>query len=66
MFPQTEGSAQPSLNATKILSTELLIPSLAEQRSIVSYLENLHSELNLLHQMQAATALELDALLPSV
>ena len=49
-----------------IVSTELPIPPLAEQRSIVSYLENLHSEVNLLHRMQPETALELDALLPSV
>jgi hypothetical protein len=54
------------LNATKILSTELLIPPLTEQRNIVSYLENLHSEINLLHRMEPGTALELHALLPSV
>ncbi len=48
-----------------IVSTELPIPPLAEQRSIVSYLKNLHSEVNLLHRMQTETALELDALLPS-
>jgi restriction endonuclease S subunit len=54
------------LNATKILSTELPIPCLTEQRRIVKYLEKLQSEVSLLHRMQAETALELDALLPSV
>jgi len=42
------------------------VPGLEEQRRIVSYLDGLETQLNALKQLQAETAAELDALLPSV
>jgi len=39
---------------------------LAEQRYIVSYLDNLQSKVVFLKQLQSETSAELDALLPSI
>jgi type I restriction enzyme S subunit len=48
LFSQVEGSAQPSLNAEKILSTELPLPPLPEQHRIVSHLDSLQAQVNTL------------------
>jgi len=66
IFSQCEGSAQPSLNASKVLATALAIPSLHEQRRILTELEAVQVKVDSLKQLQAETATELDALLPSV
>lgn len=66
LFSQVEGSAQPSLNAGKILGTALPLPPLPEQRRIVEELEAFQAEVATLMRLQAQTAQELDALLPSV
>jgi type I restriction enzyme, S subunit len=66
IFSQSEGSAQPSLNAGKVLATILPLPSLAEQRRIVAYLDDLQARIATLKQLQAETAAELNALLPAV
>jgi type I restriction enzyme S subunit len=66
LFSQVEGSAQPSLNAGKILATSFPLPPLAEQRRIVAELDALQAEVDALKRLQAATASELDALLPAI
>ena len=66
LFSRIEGSAQPSLNAEKILATELPLPSLQEQHLIVAELDVSQSELNGLKRLQTQTAGELDALLLAI
>ena len=66
LFSQVQGSAQPSLNAGKILRIELPLPTLPEQRRIMSELETLQAEVDALKRLQAETAAELDALLPAI
>lgn len=66
LFSQVEGSAQPSLNSEKILTTELPLPNVSEQRRIVAELDALQAKVDALRRAQAETAAELDALLPSI
>ena len=66
LFSQVEGSAQPSLNAGKILRIALPLPPLPEQRRIAAELGALQAEVDALKRLQAETAAELDALLPSI
>ncbi|MCX5732966.1 MAG: restriction endonuclease subunit S [candidate division NC10 bacterium] len=66
LFSQVEGSAQPSLNAEKILATHLPLPPLSEQRRVVVELDALQTKTDELKRLQAETAAELDALLPSI
>lgn len=66
IFSQTEGSAQPSLNAAKVLKSNIPLPSLSEQRRILAYLDSLQSKLDALKRHQAETVAEIDALLPAV
>lgn len=66
LFSQVEGSAQPSLNAGKILSTQLPIPELAEQHRVIAQLDDLKAKINLLKRHQADTGAELNALTPSI
>lgn len=66
MFSQVEGSAQPSLNAEKVLATNLPLPPLSEQRRIVAELDALQTQVDAVKSLQAETAAELDALLPSI
>ncbi len=66
LFSQSEGSAQPSLNSTKILRTEVPLPSLVEQRRIINYIDDIYAKVKALQQLQSETSAELDALLPSV
>jgi type I restriction enzyme S subunit len=64
--PLSKGSASPHLNIGALKRFSLRIPPLSEQRRIVAYLDNLHMKLDALKKLQAATAAELDALLPSI
>jgi type I restriction enzyme S subunit len=66
LFSQVEGSAQPSLNAGKILGTSLPLPSLPEQRQIMADLDALEAEVDAVKRLQAETAAELNALLPAL
>lgn len=66
LFSQVEGSAQPSLNAGKILATLFPLPPLDEQRHIVAELDALQAEVDALKRLQAETTAELDALLPAI
>ena len=63
LFSQVEGSAQPSVNASKVLGTALPLP---EQCRIVADLDALQLKVDALKRLQAETAAELDALLPAI
>lgn len=60
------GSAQLTVPLRGIRNLQFALPSLSEQRRIVTYLDNLKAKLDALKQLQTETAAELDALLPSV
>ncbi len=66
MFSQTAGSAQPSLNITKIKAIEIPVPPLDEQRRIVAYLDGLQVKVNAVRELQSASGEELSALMPSI
>lgn len=66
LFSQVEGSAQPSLNAGKILGTSLPLPTVAEQLRIVAELDAIQAQVDALKRLQTETAAELDALLPAI
>ena len=61
-----KGSASPHLNIKVLRRFDLLLPSLVEQRRVVAYLDDLQAKVGWLKGLQAATAAELDALLPSI
>jgi type I restriction enzyme, S subunit len=58
--------AQPNWNAGMIKQIEISLISVDEQRRIVAYLDGLQAEVERLKRLQADTAAELDALLPSL
>jgi type I restriction enzyme, S subunit len=49
-----------------IKNIDLALPSLAEQRRIVAYPDDLQARVDQVKRLQAETQAELDALLPSV
>lgn len=56
----------PTLGLNIIRSVRRDPPDLEEQRRIVAYLDSLQAEVERLKRLQAETAAELDALLPSL
>jgi type I restriction enzyme S subunit len=67
LLGQRYGQGKPGLNLTNIRAITLPIPSsIEEQRRIVAYLDDLQARVDALQALQAATAAELDALLPAV
>jgi type I restriction enzyme S subunit len=66
LFSQVEGSAQPSLNAEKVLSTELPIPPIALQHQMVERLESAEQRLSAIREAQGLVADDLEALFPSI
>jgi type I restriction enzyme S subunit len=56
----------PKLNRKQLFAFKLKHPSLREQRRIVAELEESHVQMDALKKLQAKTAAELDALLPSI
>lgn len=64
--PFCKGSASPHLNISTLRRFNLKLPSLTEQGRIVAELDILQAEMDKLKSLQAETAAELDALLPSV
>ena len=54
------------INQGHILSTQIPIPTLAEQRRIVTEFDELQAEVDALKRLQAETSAELDALLPAI
>jgi len=54
------------ISAGRLKHVPLPLPPLSEQRRIVAYLDNLQAKVDALKKLQAETAAELDALLPSI
>lgn len=63
---QSQGGAQPNWNGALIKNLEVAFPPLPDQRSILAELDNLQTEVDALKRLQAASAAELDALLPAL
>jgi type I restriction enzyme S subunit len=59
-------AAQPCLYIHRIKNLTVPVPSLPEQRRIIAYLDNLQAKVGALRKLQAETAAELDALMPSI
>ena len=66
LLGQRYGQGKPGLNLSNIRAITLPIPPLPEQRRIVAYLDSLQAKVDALKKLQAETAAELAALLPSV
>ncbi len=60
------GHSQGNLNLKLLRGVRLPLPALREQRRIVMELDALRSEVDAVKRLQAETAAELDALLPSI
>lgn len=60
------GTSVPAISQSKVESLSISVPPLAEQRRIVAELDALQAEVDALKKLQAETAAELDALLPSL
>ena len=60
------GGAQPNISQKIIRDTKIPVPPLPDQRRIVAELAALQAEVDALKKLQAETAAELDALLPSL
>jgi type I restriction enzyme, S subunit len=61
-----QGAAHPHVNLKDIRNFAVPVPPLLEQRRIVAELDALQAEVDVLTRLQAETATELDALLPSI
>lgn len=56
----------PRLRSGLLQAVPIPLPSVDEQRSIVTYLDSLQAQVDQLKRLQAESAAELDALLPSI
>jgi len=63
---QKKGTGQPNLNGSKLAKLKVPIAKPAAQLRIVAELDTLQTEVDRLKALQAETAAELDALLPSI
>lgn len=63
---KTYGATKPGINLTALRTLRVATPPQSEQRRIVAYLDDLQAKVDALKQLQAETAAELDALLPSI
>lgn len=61
-----KGHSQGNLNLKLLRGFDVPLPSLAEQHRIVTMLDTVQSRVDMLKKLQAETAAELDALLPSI
>jgi type I restriction enzyme S subunit len=60
------GTAQPALSGERVKQIPIPLPAPEEQRRVVAYLDDLKAKVGALKKLQAETAAELDALLPSI
>jgi len=60
------GQGKPGLNLNNLRNLTFPLPPLCQQQRVVDYLDNMWAKVDALKQLQAETAAELDALLPSV
>jgi type I restriction enzyme S subunit len=60
------GATRQGVNSAIVSSFPCSIPNLLEQRRIIAYLDYIQAKVDALKLLQAETAAELDALLPSV
>ena len=63
---QKKGTGQPNVNGEKLARLKVPITSTEEQHRIVAYLDDLQAKVAGLKAVQAASAAELDALLPTI
>jgi len=66
MLEKSRGDMIPHIVLREIRRFPIPLPDIAEQRRIVAYLDNLQAKVDQLKALQAQTAAELDALLPSI
>jgi type I restriction enzyme, S subunit len=66
MADKSRGDMMPHILLREIRALPVLLPPLPEQRRIVMELDALQAEVDALKRLQAETAAELDALLPSI
>jgi len=66
LLRQRYGQGKPGLNLSNIRALKVPFPPLFEQHKIVMELDALQAEVSALKRLQAETAAELDALLPSI
>jgi type I restriction enzyme S subunit len=59
-------AGQYNVSLGRLRAAEIPVPPLTEQRRIVAELDALQAEVDALKRLQAETAAELDALLPSI
>lgn len=60
------GQGQPNLNTEMTRQMAVPVPPLSEQHRIVAYLDDLQAKVDALKKLQAETAIELAALMPSI
>ncbi|HEY9864539.1 MAG TPA: restriction endonuclease subunit S [Candidatus Obscuribacterales bacterium] len=60
------GQGQPNLNTNMVKKMLFPLPPLPEQHRIVAYLDDFQAKVDTLKRLQAETAAELDALMPSI
>jgi type I restriction enzyme S subunit len=56
----------PIINQRRTGESKIAIPPVEDQRRIVAYLDDLQAKVDALKKLQAETAAELNALLPSI
>jgi len=66
LLGQKYGQGKPGLNLTNIRNIRLPCPPLEEQRRIIRYVGSVQSKIEEFKKLQAQTAAELDALIPSI
>jgi type I restriction enzyme, S subunit len=66
MAGHVKGTSYVGINLSDVRTLRIPLPPLSEQRRIVAYLDGLQAQVDALKALQAETAAELDALLPSI
>ncbi len=67
MFKQRQQmTGKANVNGTKLKGLPIPLPYLPEQHRIVTYLDQLHPQIDALECLQTETAAELDARVPSI